>query len=72
VPLPQIAVSRYHCRIVRRGNQFFVENMHSLGGFFVNDERIGDARQLAHGDRIRVCDFTLVFEEDSELEAVPE
>src|SRR5262245_51591109 len=70
VPVPSVSVSRQHCRIVRQGERFYIEDMRqdfrivrqgerfyiedmkSVGGTFVNDQRIQGATQLTHGDRI--------------------
>jgi pSer/pThr/pTyr-binding forkhead associated (FHA) protein len=62
IPVPDVHVSRQHCRMVRQGDRFYIEDMNSIGGTFVNNQRIEGATQLAHGDRIRVADFAAVFE----------
>lgn len=59
-------VSRYHARITRRNDRFFVNDMGSRNGTFVNDVQIGEQlRPLADGDRVRVCDVVFVFRQDA-------
>ena len=56
------AVSRHHARLFRVNKDFFVEDMKSRNGTYVNDQLIFGQRQLKGGDRIRVCDVSFVFE----------
>jgi serine phosphatase RsbU (regulator of sigma subunit) len=57
------AVSRNHCQIVREGDQFFVEDLGSRNGTFLNaeTEKISGRRRLQPGDVVRVCDVNLTF-----------
>lgn len=57
------AVSRNHCQVVRDGNAYFLEDMGSRNGTFLNDEpnKIEGRRQLRHGDQVRVCEVTFTF-----------
>ncbi len=58
--IKNIAVSRKHCRIVREGEAFFVEDLDSHNGTFVNELPI-KRRRLEHGDRIRVGNAYFMF-----------
>jgi serine phosphatase RsbU (regulator of sigma subunit) len=64
------AVSRNHCQIVRDGSLYFLEDLGSRNGTFVNDEpeKVDGRRQLRPGDMVRVCEVTFTFRSD---EAVP-
>ena len=55
------AVSRQHARILRIGPGFFVEDLHSRNGTFVNDEAVRGRRKLSEGDQVRICDLVFVF-----------
>src|SRR5262249_28093518 len=62
IPVPHPSVSRQHFRIVRRGDRFYIEDLDTLPGTWVNDQPIRGATQLSDGDRIRDGDFAAVFE----------
>ncbi|MGI9458103.1 MAG: FHA domain-containing protein, partial [Aeoliella sp.] len=59
VPLDVAAVSRQHAALVHDGGQYFVEDLGSRNGTFVNDHRVTKRTQLRHGDRILICDQVL-------------
>ncbi|HYP51541.1 MAG TPA: FHA domain-containing protein, partial [Pyrinomonadaceae bacterium] len=45
-------VSRYHAEIERRGDNFYLVDLNSRNGSFVNDEPIEGERRLQEGDKI--------------------
>jgi pSer/pThr/pTyr-binding forkhead associated (FHA) protein len=55
VPLPD--VSRRHCRFSWRDGAWWVVDLNSLNGVFVNDVRVQQV-QLRQGDALRVGGFT--------------
>jgi serine phosphatase RsbU (regulator of sigma subunit) len=57
-------VSRYHAQIVREGGSFFVKDMDSRNGTFLNNEKITPQEKfpLKNGDRLGVCDMLFVFD----------
>ncbi|MEQ8784932.1 MAG: SpoIIE family protein phosphatase [Pirellulaceae bacterium] len=55
------AVSRQHAQIVRDGKDFYVEDLKSRNGTFVNDERVEGRLKLNSGDQLRVCDVAFTF-----------
>lgn len=55
------AVSRQHAQIVRTPTGYFVEDLNSRNGTFLNEQRLHGRRPLRHGDRIRICDLVFVF-----------
>ncbi len=61
--LAEHTVSRRHARIERRGNRFFLEDLHSVNGTYVGAERLapGAARVLCDGDEVRICSTCMTF-----------
>ena len=59
--IPSKLASRRHARIDQRIGQFFVEDIDSRNGTFVNDKRIHQPTRLRNDDRIRICDFVFRF-----------
>lgn len=55
IPLP--TVSSHHCRLARRGSRWYIEDLDSRNGTFVNGRRIR-RRWLHVGDRITVGEFS--------------
>jgi sigma-B regulation protein RsbU (phosphoserine phosphatase) len=55
------AVSRQHAQIVREGQDFYVEDLRSRNGTFVNDQRVEGRLRLHSGDQLRVCDVAFTF-----------
>ncbi len=55
-------VSISHARIERTGNRFFIRDMKSAFGTYVNNERIEDIAELNDGDKIRIGDHTIIFD----------
>ncbi|MEZ6120181.1 MAG: FHA domain-containing protein [Pirellulaceae bacterium] len=55
------AVSRHHARVLRDGTTFFVEDLQSRNGTYVNEELVYGKRALSEGDQIRVCDISFTF-----------
>jgi serine phosphatase RsbU (regulator of sigma subunit) len=55
------AVSRQHARIVKSGNDFFIEDLHSRNGTYVNEDQIDARRALKENDQIRICDAVFLF-----------
>ena len=55
------AVSRQHARLSREGAKFFVEDMQSRNGTYVNGRMVYGRYGLTEGDQIRVCDVSFTF-----------
>lgn len=69
------AVSRQHARILREGAHFFVEDLGSRNGTFVNGERVNSRCQLAENDRVKICNLLFTFHNDlpgAEVSEVPD
>jgi len=58
--LDDITVSRRHAEVRREGARYWVRDMGSLNGTYVNRELTED-RELTDGDEIRIGKFKLVF-----------
>lgn len=64
-------VSRNHALVMAAGSLFFIHDLNSLNGTYLNGERIarGGARLLSDGDRISLSDKTnLVFTTSAEVQ----
>lgn len=54
-------VSRQHARVLEIGGEYYVEDLHSRNGTFVNEQRLEGRRRLAENDEIRICDVVFSF-----------
>ncbi|MCS6976720.1 MAG: SpoIIE family protein phosphatase [Gemmatales bacterium] len=64
-------VSRLHARISRVNNRFFLEDLGSSNGTFVNGMRVQQRIELREQDQIRIGPFVLRFEESEAGESQP-
>lgn len=60
VVIDNLAVSRHHARLVREKDKYYLEDLSSHNGTFVNDERIIKC-ELKYGDNILIGKHTFVF-----------
>ena len=51
-------------KISRSGDDFLLEDLKSRNGTLLNELPLADRRALADGDRVQICDVTLVFHDD--------
>ncbi len=58
--LDDVTVSRDHAVLVRRGEQWHIDDCGSLNGTYVNRSRI-DSAQLQEGDELQVGKYKLTF-----------
>ena len=61
-------VSRQHAQIQRVEDKFYIEDMQSRNGTYVNGRQIRQRCQLNDQDRITLCDVVLVFHGDKQAE----
>lgn len=61
-------VSRVHARIFRRGKNFFLEDLKSKNGTFLNGKPVTKKELLTPGDYIRIGLTWFLFGEDLEIE----
>jgi diguanylate cyclase (GGDEF)-like protein len=64
-------VSRRHAVITNEGSQYFVEDLDSTNGTFVNGQRVTKAA-LQPGDEISVGDYTFCFDDGSTPYSCPD
>lgn len=70
IRLNDASVSRRHSLIERRGEEFFISDRKSLNGTFVGGESADNTR-LKNGDKIRIGDFTFLFQTGGATEETP-
>lgn len=58
--LDDVTVSRRHAEVRRDGARYWVSDVGSLNGTYVNRERVDDT-ELADGDELQIGKFKLVF-----------
>src|SRR4249919_3103288 len=61
VVLDSASVSREHAQILRDDGRYFVEDLHSRNGTFVNGKIIQGRQLLVDGDRLKICDLSFTF-----------
>jgi len=66
IQLASNMVSRRHAQIDRNGNAYFLEDLGSGNGTFLNGKRLAERTKLAHNDRIKLGPVLLRFEADDE------
>jgi serine phosphatase RsbU (regulator of sigma subunit) len=59
--LESLAVSRQHAQIVQKGGAFYLEDLGSSNGTFLNGFKIKEAIALAEHDRIQIGPYTLAL-----------
>lgn len=65
IVLAQKNVSRQHTRILRSGAVYYVEDMHSTNGTYVNGRRITTRTPLRDMDRLAVYEVVFIFHDDT-------
>ena len=58
--LDDVTVSRDHAIVVRRGNEFFLDDCGSLNGTYVNRRRI-ESHRLTDGDELQIGKYKLAY-----------
>lgn len=72
IQLPSNMVSRKHARVVRRGDEFILEDLGSGNGSFLNGRRIEASETLKHNDRIKFGPILMRFEGTGSEAEVPD
>ena len=72
------SISRHHARIFFKDSSWFVKDLDSTNGTFLNDKKIAQEERLSNGDKIRFgnaaaahVDVTITFEVQAELKPLP-
>ncbi len=68
IPLLDDKVSRVHCGIRLSDGEFYLKDLKSRNGVFINGQRVEDTVKLKPGDRIQVGSTVFVLESASEKE----
>ena len=55
------AVSREHARILHIEGEYYVEDLHSRNGTFLNEQPVVGRQKLSENDQLRICDLVFVF-----------
>jgi serine phosphatase RsbU (regulator of sigma subunit) len=55
------AISRQHAQILMVGPDFFVQDLQSRNGTFVNGQQVHEMHRLEENDRIKICDLLFTF-----------
>jgi serine/threonine protein kinase/Cdc6-like AAA superfamily ATPase len=63
--LRNTSVSRYHGEFDIKEGKWFVEDLNSHLGTFVNEEKILTRRLLNNGDKIQIADFIFLFNQNN-------
>ena len=63
LPIDNLAVSGHHAKISYEGDKFVLEDLNSLNGTFVNNQRVRKS-SLKHGDEILIGKHTLVYNDE--------
>lgn len=58
------AVSRHHAEVVRRDDTYFIKDLQSRNGTYVNGNRITNPIPLTDNARIKICEYLLTFHSD--------
>jgi hypothetical protein len=58
--LDDVTVSRDHAILVRRSDDYYLDDLGSLNGTYVNRTRI-ESQRLSHGDELQVGKYKLAF-----------
>ncbi|MDO8802952.1 MAG: FHA domain-containing protein [Elusimicrobiota bacterium] len=71
VVLDNAAVSGHHCKMYESGGTWFVEDLNSTNGTFINGKKTLKAG-LKNGDTINLVKFSLVFMDEAAATKAPE
>ncbi len=64
VVLDMPTISRYHAQVEHVGKRYFVTDLHSANGTFVNNERISKKTDLNPNDALRIGQYRFILGED--------
>ncbi|MDO4288326.1 MAG: FHA domain-containing protein [Eubacterium sp.] len=64
-------VSRRHCLVMQRGGRYFLRDLETTNGTWVNGHRLVGDRQveIGAGDRIRIANLDFVVKKEDEADA---
>lgn len=62
IQIDEGAVSRKHAAISYRNNAYFLDDLSSRNGTFLNEQRIDSTTRLFDGAKIKICDVSFLFQ----------
>jgi phosphoserine phosphatase RsbU/P len=62
--VPNNAVSRQHAKIIFENGAFSIQDLNSRNKTFVNNREITEKTALKHDDRIKICDFQFLYQDE--------
>ena len=65
VVLESASVSRQHARILNVDGSFYLEDLHSRNGTFLNGRQVQQRQLLNENDEVGICDLSFTFHLDS-------
>lgn len=54
-------VSKYHLQIIEDEEEFFLEDLNSANGTFLNEDRVQDIIKLKNGDKLTIGNIEFLF-----------
>ncbi|MCA9127275.1 MAG: SpoIIE family protein phosphatase [Planctomycetales bacterium] len=66
------AVSRQHAKIKRKGDDYYLEDLRSRNGTFLNGQLTTSPTLLSDGDLIRICDVEYSYHDDRQPGFLPD
>ena len=66
IQIPDPNISRLHCRVLRRGRSYRIEDAGSKNGIFVNGEQV-ESKTLLRNDEVVIGSTTFLFNTDHDL-----
>ncbi|MEI8133373.1 MAG: FHA domain-containing protein, partial [Leptolinea sp.] len=64
ISIENFGISRLHAQILHIQDDFFLEDLHSTNGTFLNDQPVHNRQKIANGDQIRISDIIFEFHRD--------
>ena len=61
IVLESVAVSRQHARILNLDGKYYLEDLHSRNGTFLNGRPVSQRQLLSDNDEVGICDLSFVF-----------
>ncbi|HLY10229.1 MAG TPA: FHA domain-containing serine/threonine-protein kinase, partial [Planctomycetota bacterium] len=64
LPLRDTMTSRMHCKIQPQDDGYYLTDLESMNGTYLNGERVRETIKLDHGDLIKIGDTLFTFQSD--------
>lgn len=65
IQIAERRLSRRHCKIIRDGDEYLLNDLGSQNGSYVNRKRIPQFHTLRHGDLLNFAEYSILFLADS-------